>query len=584
MLTLKNIKIEYDGRILLKQDELTFNPGRVYVICGESGCGKTSLLYQLGLLSQYSFVDYYYNHQHITTHKDKEWLRKNIIGYVFQDKNLQDDLNVYQNLACFRMISGKKMTEEKAKELLETVGLAIPLTRQVTTLSGGEKQRLAIACALAKNSQIIIADEPTSSLDEKNKENIVRILERLATEFNKLIIVASHDQCFLKSKNRLYLIHEQKIQSDKSEEIQTASLNKTPIYSKFYTQMLKYKQRSYFKSMKKILWVSFIIIGLSGLALTLNKSIIQSYKDKIELLLPNEIIATNLYDSNDLEFIKSMESVKQIRPYYEISQVDFNDNQLKDSVIHTYYDEDLLSQNKIKDDKTGQVYLSYALKDYKGDMVRFNYQKQTYEYSVSGIFDNNIRDIYQTEKTIIYLPKEFFEDKNLQTGCYIIEVKDIEDIDSTMSKILNINSSLQLVSEYKDTDKLLQVQENLSIFVKLGVSILTIIALLSVSMSQILEVNSRIYEISIFKANGLQNKSLFKLEMMRICYLLVIGNILIDIFGSFILLICQVLLKQNIVFLSYYLLVFIISSLSMIIPMMISLYKVSHLSIEKVLR
>lgn len=584
MLTLKNIKIEYDGRILLKQDELTFNPGRVYVICGESGCGKTSLLYQLGLLSQYSFVDYYYNHQHITTHKDKEWLRKNIIGYVFQDKNLQDDLNVYQNLACFRMISGKKMTEEKAKELLETVGLAIPLTRQVTTLSGGEKQRLAIACALAKNSQIIIADEPTSSLDEKNKENIVRILERLATEFNKLIIVASHDQCFLKSKNRLYLIHEQKIQSDKSEEIQTTSLNKTPIYSKFYTQMLKYKQRSYFKSMKKILWVSFIIIGLSGLALTLNKSIIQSYKDKIELLLPNEIIATNLYDNNDLEFIKSMESVKQIRPYYEISQVDFNDNQLKDSVIHTYYDEDLLSQNKIKDDKTGQVYLSYALKDYKGDMVRFNYQKQTYEYSVSGIFDNNIRDIYQTEKTIIYLPKEFFEDKNLQTGCYIIEVKDIEDIDSTMSKILNINSSLQLVSEYKDTDKLLQVQENLSIFVKLGVSILTIIALLSVSMSQILEVNSRIYEISIFKANGLQNKSLFKLEMMRICYLLVIGNILIDIFGSFILLICQGLLKQNIVFLSYYLLVFIISSLSMIIPMMISLYKVSHLSIEKVLR
>lgn len=87
MITLKNIFIEYNHITLLKQDRLSFQDGQFYVISGPSGCGKTSLLYQLGLLSNKVFCEYYYNGNLISSNIEREWLRKNEIAYIFQDKN-----------------------------------------------------------------------------------------------------------------------------------------------------------------------------------------------------------------------------------------------------------------------------------------------------------------------------------------------------------------------------------------------------------------------------------------------------------------------------------------------------------------
>ncbi len=96
MIILRNINIEYNHVTLIKQESLLFEDGKFYVLSGPSGCGKTSLLYQLGLISNQSFCDYYYNDYKIETNADKEWVRKNEIAYIFQDKNLQEDLTVYQ--------------------------------------------------------------------------------------------------------------------------------------------------------------------------------------------------------------------------------------------------------------------------------------------------------------------------------------------------------------------------------------------------------------------------------------------------------------------------------------------------------
>ena len=241
MLKLKNVVIQYDEQPLLSLDEICFYKGQLSVINGESGCGKTSLLYILGLISEQKHYHYEYDQRIIKKEKDKEWLRKNNIGYIFQDKNLQDDLTIYQNMDLYSQIAGKKLTHEKANELLKLVDLNLSYNRKIATLSGGEKQRVAIACSLSKDPDIIIADEPTSSLDEENKNNVVSIFKRLAHDLNKTIIVASHDQCFIDAADQLYTIKDQKIshQSFKNiEDFPNQPINKQKIRLSFKQQMM----------------------------------------------------------------------------------------------------------------------------------------------------------------------------------------------------------------------------------------------------------------------------------------------------------------------------------------------------------
>lgn len=165
------------------------NPQMV-AITGVSGCGKTSLLNCLGLIKDISSGKIYINKKDCTnlTEKDRISFWENTATFIFQDYGIIDEESVIYNIT----FSNKKSTRNKAKEYLKKVGLEEKSNSIASTLSGGEKQRLGIARALYKKAKIIFADEPTASLDEKNRNIIVNLLMECVNN-GILVVVATHD-------------------------------------------------------------------------------------------------------------------------------------------------------------------------------------------------------------------------------------------------------------------------------------------------------------------------------------------------------------------------------------------------------
>ncbi|HER0994638.1 TPA: ATP-binding cassette domain-containing protein [Streptococcus pyogenes] len=175
------------------------NPQMV-AITGVSGCGKTSLLNCLGLIKDISSGKIYINKKDCTnlTEKDRISFWENTATFIFQDYGIIDEESVIYNIT----FSNKKSTRNKAKEYLKKVGLEEKSNSIASTLSGGEKQRLGIARALYKKAKIIFADEPTASLDEKNRNIIVNLLMECVNN-GILVVVATHDDKLSQSCDKI---------------------------------------------------------------------------------------------------------------------------------------------------------------------------------------------------------------------------------------------------------------------------------------------------------------------------------------------------------------------------------------------
>jgi ABC-type lipoprotein export system ATPase subunit/ABC-type antimicrobial peptide transport system permease subunit len=167
-------------------------------LLGKSGSGKSTLLNIVGFLDKPSSGEIIVNGKYLTKFKAREIdaYRNTFIGFIFQDYNLIENLNVYKNLELAINLQKKKVTKEYLDNILKMVGIEGLGNRRVNELSGGQKQRVAIARALIKNPNIILADEPTGNLDSTTSEQIFSILKHISQE--KLIVVVSHDVEFAK--------------------------------------------------------------------------------------------------------------------------------------------------------------------------------------------------------------------------------------------------------------------------------------------------------------------------------------------------------------------------------------------------
>lgn len=185
ILSLKNICKRYDKEVL-KNISFSFEPGKMYVIKGVSGCGKTSLLNILGGLD--SAFD---GERHCDAER---------ISYIFQKSLLLSGLTVRENLILIRN------DKEKIGQITEQLGIRSLLERQPSQLSGGERQRVSIARALQNDPQLLLADEPTASLDGKNSRQIAKLLASLKSR-NRIVIVATHENCFDDLADQILHLH-----------------------------------------------------------------------------------------------------------------------------------------------------------------------------------------------------------------------------------------------------------------------------------------------------------------------------------------------------------------------------------------
>ncbi len=202
---------------VIKGIDLTVAKNEFISIIGPSGSGKTTLLYLLSGLEKYTDGTIKLFKKELNEYTDNEMsvLRQKSIGFVFQFYNLIPNLNVYENILLASIIAGRK-EEEKIEEVLKMVGMENYKKLYPNQISGGQKQRVAIARALVNEPDLIFADEPIGNLDYKNGIAIMEIFKNLNTNYNKTIVLVTHNEDMIKYGTRfLRLIDGEIIEDEK---------------------------------------------------------------------------------------------------------------------------------------------------------------------------------------------------------------------------------------------------------------------------------------------------------------------------------------------------------------------------------
>jgi len=198
MIEVKNIWKSFGELEVLKGVNLQVEKGEIVAIIGKSGAGKTTLLQIIGTLDRPTQGQVIIDGTDVFAMKDKDLaaFRNQHIGFIFQFHQLLPEFTALENVCIPAMIAREKESEYKARatQLLTDLGLGDRLHHKPNALSGGEKQRVAAARALMMHPDIILADEPTGSLDTQNKKELSELLLKLRKEYGQTILLVTHDK------------------------------------------------------------------------------------------------------------------------------------------------------------------------------------------------------------------------------------------------------------------------------------------------------------------------------------------------------------------------------------------------------
>ncbi|MDE5790610.1 MAG: ABC transporter ATP-binding protein [Muribaculaceae bacterium] len=197
MIELRGINKSYGELEVLRDINLTVEDHEIMTIVGPSGAGKTTLLQIAGTLDRPDRGSVSYDGTEITSMRDRRLseFRNRNIGFIFQFHQLLPEFSAQENVALSALIAGesKRKAMTRAAELLDMLGLSERLRHKPAQLSGGERQRCAIARALINNPGVIFADEPTGSLDSRNRDEICDVIARLRQELGQTFVIVTHD-------------------------------------------------------------------------------------------------------------------------------------------------------------------------------------------------------------------------------------------------------------------------------------------------------------------------------------------------------------------------------------------------------
>jgi len=202
-----NIKKSFGQLQVLKGIDLEIPDKTVCSIVGASGAGKTTLLQILGTLSSPDEGEIFYNENKVSSFSEKKLadFRNKEIGFVFQFHHLLPEFTALENVCIPAFIAklSRKEAEKKAMELLKYLGLQARVEHKPSQLSGGEKQRVAVARALINNPSVVLADEPSGNLDSANRDELHDLLFKLRDDFGQTFVIVTHDDHFAERSDKI---------------------------------------------------------------------------------------------------------------------------------------------------------------------------------------------------------------------------------------------------------------------------------------------------------------------------------------------------------------------------------------------
>lgn len=206
MIQLHDIHKSFGSLQVLKGIDLTINQGEIVSIVGPSGAGKTTLLQIIGTLDRADSGRVLFDGVDVSLYNEKQLsaFRNKHIGFVFQFHQLLPEFSAVENVMMPALIAGASMADarRRAMEMLDFLGLNDRATHKPAELSGGEKQRVAVARALVNRPQVILADEPSGSLDTQNREELHRLFFDLRRDLGHTFIIVTHDESLAATTDR----------------------------------------------------------------------------------------------------------------------------------------------------------------------------------------------------------------------------------------------------------------------------------------------------------------------------------------------------------------------------------------------
>lgn len=520
MIKIENINLSYD-RILIKDGRLLLNEGQITVFSGNSGCGKTTLLYLIGLINTNWKCDYYFYDEKINLQDDQHnsLLRRYYISNILQEFDLLDDLKVDECIKSLSSLANQKYDPDEITNLLLQLDLDISLNTLIKNLSTGQKQRLNLLFALIKKPKLLILDEPTSALDKENIELFIKILKEITIKNNLIVVIASHDQQIIDNGDVVYQIQDQQLKCLNHVNEVTATLiyqhkSVIPFLKNYIINHLKSKQ-----SLMLLLTIT-IIINTCLIFQTYFQQTQNNQLKNIILMGGNEYLLTKSDNSkiNNSELLKLKKQYHYLKAYpYTKIKTTLEDNTTV--TLIPYFPE----QDRFTDGfyATSKVYDN--LKDKKDFSINVNNKT---------IKINNLKNYQFSQDKIIYLDNNLINEY-LTDNQYLLIFTNPED-----ALAIYKNNTYVCAPLLNNLDSLLHHYHSTSIYLNL---ILGLIYALSTVLSYIIQFQL-LYRtqkrLTLFKVHGLSIKQSYLIYVIilfsQCISIYVISLIISSIFTNFI--------------------------------------------------
>ncbi|HEV4502992.1 TPA: ATP-binding cassette domain-containing protein [Streptococcus pneumoniae] len=353
MFEIRNLSLSFAGRRLLEPTDLIFERGKVYTIYGKSGVGKSSLLNKIGLLSATDpSVSYFFDGKEIDIENKKSvsvFIAEEV-AFVFQGRNLINDLTVFENLRLalnFYDLSPDEI-ESKIDTVLTDLQISSLKHAYPEDLSGGEEQRVAIARALVTGKTLILADEPTSSLDKENREKVSALLIDLAHKYHKIVLIVSHDEAMIAIGDVQLHFKDHKLVGNclilNSDEGIKDSKKWSSCLSSSHTKLSVLKHRRPFLPRLLAFFIS-LVVAIAVTSINFQSLFADKYHQLVNNSLENGFLVINdslhlqttkvlddflSFDKEEITSISTSQNIQTVNPYIEFLSLGMTFDNSKD--------------------------------------------------------------------------------------------------------------------------------------------------------------------------------------------------------------------------------------------------------------